>query len=256
MPIRESAPVGAPTWIDLFTSDVPGAVEFYSELFGWTAEEPNAEFGGYLNFQKNGRRVAGCMGNPGDDANAVDMWSVYLAVADAAATQAAITEHGGKIYAPTMAVGDLGTMIVAADAGGAVVGVWQPGEHKGFTELGETGPPAWFEVATRDYQPTIAFYRDVFGWDVHTMADTPEFKYTTFGEGDTAKAGIMDASAFLPEGVPPHWSIYFKVEDTDKAAEQAVTLGGSIVQPPEDSPNGRLATIADRTGTTFKITDG
>ena len=49
MPARESAPVGAPCWIDLMTSDTQRSREFYGELFGWDAEEPNAEFGGYRN---------------------------------------------------------------------------------------------------------------------------------------------------------------------------------------------------------------
>ena len=254
MPIRETAPVGAPCWVDLFTSDVPAAVAFYGELFGWTAEEPNQEFGGYFNFQKDGRRIAGCMANPGTDPHAIDMWTVYLAVTDATATEQSIRDHGGQIFAPTMAVGDLGSMIVAADAGGAAVGAWQPGEHKGFQEIAEVGCPAWFEVATRDYQATLDFYRDVFGWDLHTMADDEGFKYSTFGEGDDAKAGIMDASTFLPAGVPAHWAIYFQVDDADKAVAQVVDLGGSVVEEPQDSPFGRLARVADPTGTQFKLT--
>ena len=38
MPTRESAPVGAPCWIELFTSDIDKARAFYGELFGWTSE--------------------------------------------------------------------------------------------------------------------------------------------------------------------------------------------------------------------------
>ena len=84
-----------------------------------------------------------------------------------------------------------------------------PALHKGFGIFGEPGTPAWFELHTRDYDASVAFYRDVFKWDTHTMSDTPEFRYTTLGEGDGQLAGIMDASAFLPEGVPRAWSIYF-----------------------------------------------
>ena len=38
MPARDSAPAGAPCWIDLFSSDPDRAEEFYGEIFGWTAE--------------------------------------------------------------------------------------------------------------------------------------------------------------------------------------------------------------------------
>jgi predicted enzyme related to lactoylglutathione lyase len=66
-------------------------------------------------------------------------------------------------------------------------------------------------------------------------------------------AGIMDASAFLPEGVPAHWSIYFGTADTDATLAKVVELGGSIVEPATDTPYGRLATAADPSGIQFKL---
>ena len=66
-------------------------------------------------------------------------------------------------------------------------------------------------------------------------------------------AGIMDASAFLPEGTPAAWSIYFGVADTDAALEKVVELRGKVRQPAEDTPYGRLAQASDPTGTLFKL---
>ena len=63
----------------------------------------------------------------------------------------------------------------------------------------------------------------------------------------------MDASAFLPEGVPAQWSIYFGVGDADAALAKIVELGGTITQPAEDTPYGRLAQAADPTGALFKL---
>ena len=54
MTTRDSAPIGAPCWADLWTSDVEGSRRFYSELFGWEANEPSPEFGGYFMFTRNG----------------------------------------------------------------------------------------------------------------------------------------------------------------------------------------------------------
>ena len=93
----------------------------------------------------------------------------------------------------------------------------------------------------------------MFGWDLHAASDTPEFRYTTLGEGDGALAGIMDANGFLPDGVPAHWSVYFGVDDTDAALAQIAELGGSVVTAGEDTPFGRLATAADPTGALFKL---
>lgn len=85
MPTRETAVNGAPCWVDLMTSDTARSRDFYTQLFGWSAEEPAEEFGGYFNFTKDGVRVAGCMASQ-PDSGLPDLWSVYLASADARKT--------------------------------------------------------------------------------------------------------------------------------------------------------------------------
>lgn len=252
MPKRDSAPNGAPCWIDLMTSDPDRSRAFYGELFGWTSEEAGEEYGGYITFFKDGLNVAGGMRNDGQS-GMPDVWSVYLATDDAQATSDAAAANGGQVIVAPMAVGELGTMAVVNDAGQAAIGIWQPGLHQGFQVHGEPGTPSWFELHTRDYDASVAFYRTVFGWDTHVVGDSPDFRYTTLGEGEGQLAGIMDASGFLPEGVPAHWSIYFGVEDADAALAKIGDLGGSTVLPAEDTPYGRLATATDPTGAVFKL---
>jgi uncharacterized protein len=252
MPNRTIAIDGAPCWVDLMTSDPARSREFYTQLFGWTAEEPNMEFGGYFNFNQNGVRVAGCMASqPGSDMP--DLWSVYLASVDINGTLEGATRRGGQVLMGPMNVGDLGAMGVVTDAGGAAIGVWQPGTFQGFGVFAETGTPSWFELSARDYPASIDFYRDVFGWDALPVSDTPEFRYTVLRHGEDWLAGIMDAGGFLPEGVPPHWSVYFGVDDTDAALTRVTELGGEVVMGAEDTPYGRLATAADPTGALFKL---
>ena len=111
-------------------------------------------------------------------------------------------------------------MAMIADATGASIGVWQPGEMKGYGLAAEPGTPAWHELHTKDYATAVKFYQDVFGWDTDVMSDTPEFRYTTLGAGDAAKAGIMDASGYLPAEVPSNWQVYFAVEDADAVDRQ------------------------------------
>jgi uncharacterized protein len=252
MPARDTGPVGAPCWVDLMTSDTERSRAFYGRLLGWDAEEPNPEFGGYCNFQFQGVRVAGCMESQ-PETPGPDVWSVYLASDDAQQTVDRAVAHGGEVYVAPMRVGDLGVMAVIADVGGAAVGIWQPGEHKGFGIAYETGTPSWFELFTREYDATVAFYRDVFGWETRVEGDSPEFRYTTLTEGDTMYAGIMDAASFLPDGVPAHWSVYFGVDSTDAALALTTEMGGKVVQPAEDTPYGRLATATDPTGAAFKL---
>jgi predicted enzyme related to lactoylglutathione lyase len=255
VPARDAAPIGAPCWIDLFTSDPDRSRAFYGDLLGWTSESAGEDYGGYFNFSKDGVPVAGGMRNDGTT-GVPDGWSVYLASDDAKATVDAAVEHGGQVIVPAMDVMELGTMAVVTDAGGATIGIWQPGLHRGFGVWNEDDTAGWFELHTRDYDASVAFYRDVFGWDPHTVGDSPEFRYTTLGEGDDQLAGIMDASGFLPDGVPAHWSVYFRVADADTTLQRTVALGGSVVLPAEDTPYGRLAQASDPTGARFKLVAG
>ncbi|HVJ96274.1 MAG TPA: VOC family protein, partial [Acidimicrobiia bacterium] len=182
-----------------------------------------------------------------------DMWSVYLATDDAARVVKETQAHGGGVIVEAMDVMDLGVMAVLTDPSGAAIGAWKPGEHKGFGIYGEANAPAWFELHTREYDKAVQFYKDVFSWPAHTAVDEPDFKYTTYGEGETALAGIMDASGFLPEGVPSYWTVYFEVESADATLQDIERLGGTTVTAPEDTPYGRLATASDPTGASFRL---
>jgi predicted enzyme related to lactoylglutathione lyase len=102
------------------------------------------------------------------------------------------------------------------------------------------GAPCWIELFTSDPDRSRTFYH----------------QYTTLGEGDGALAGVMDASGFLPEGVPSKWYVYVAVADTDAALERVVELGGAVVMPAEDTPYGRLAEVTDPTGAAFKLVAG
>src|SRR5271163_4903509 len=175
MPTRESAPIGSPCWADLWTSDVEGSAEFYGEVFGWEAQEPSAEFGGYFMFTRAGVPVAGGMGDMGD-MKAENVWKVYLDTDDIAKTLQAAEEAGAVIVSPAMPVADLGTQAVLVDPTGAHLGAWQAGTFPGFTVLGEHGAPSWFELHTREHATAVDFYRSVFRWETYTVSDTDEFR--------------------------------------------------------------------------------
>lgn len=241
---------GEPNWIELFTTDPPGAYAFYGDLLGWAVQETGPEFGGYALFLREGEPVGGCMRNEGQGISA---WHVYLESDDVEATVAMAEANGGQVVVPPMQVGELGHMAEVVDPSGAAVGIWQPGQHQGFAVRGEVGAPAWFEVLSHDYEAAIPFYENVFGWDTHTMSDAPEFRYTTLGKDEHALAGIMDARGHLDE--PSHWTFHLQVEDADATLERALALGGSRVPDtgPHTTPYGRIAVVADPAGVTFSV---
>src|SRR5512139_3101617 len=121
---------GMPNWADLATSDMSGAVDFYTNVFGWTPQvSPEPEAGGYTRFMIDGKAVAGA--GPTIMQGQPTAWTVYFATADVDATTAKVQQAGGQVLLPPMDVITYGRMAVYRDPGGAAFAVWQAGEHEG-----------------------------------------------------------------------------------------------------------------------------
>ena len=254
MPVRDSAPLGAPIWIDLATSDLEHAQEFYGAVFGWTFESAGPDYGGYLNACCQGLPVAGLMVND-PRWNAPDAWTTYLHTADARTTLAAAAEAGAVMCvqpAEPMEIKDKGVMALFSDPTGALVGLWQPAGHRGFEIVNEAGAPVYHQLTTSDYAAALEFYRTVFGWHTETVADTDDFRYSTALFDGEALLGVMDA-AVLPAGTPSTWSVFLGADDVDKTVDTIVDRGGSVLRAAEDTPYGRLAAVADPTGAGFNL---
>ena len=57
----------------------------------------------------------------------------------------------------------------------------------------------------------------------------------------------------IPAEVPPFWSVYFTVNDTDATIEQVKALGGQLMTGPMDIEPGRFAVLADPQGAMFNV---
>lgn len=252
MPIRHGAPLGAPCWIDLTTSDVDRAQDFYATVFGWTFESAGPEYGGYVNAAKDGHPVAGLMAN-NPQWQSPDTWTIYFHTADVDATAAKVSAAGGSVCLDPMEVPAKGFMSLASDPTGAVFGLWQPLEHRGFEVIGEAGAPVWHQLTTRDHRAAVGFYREVLGWRTKDISDTDEFRYTTAWFGGEQLLGVMDGAGCLPDGVPSNWTTFFGAHDVDKTLQLITDNGGAVVRAAEDTPYGRLAAATDPTGVAFNL---
>ncbi len=239
---------GEPCWVDCGT-DVEKATAFYTALFGWKVNSLGPESGGYCMVEKDGSEVCGFgpQMHPGPPS-----WSVYFATADATKTAELVATHGGTtIMAPTQ-VFESGSMAVFADPAGAVFSVWQPGDHAGFGELNAPGTYCWAELVTTDVPGSAGFYESVFGFGTKKGTDGG-FDYTEFQLGGESVAGMMSRPPEMPESVPPFWSVYFAVTDTDATLAKVNELGGSTLAGPMDLPVGRFAACLDSAGAVFNV---
>jgi len=252
MPARDATRFGEPCWADLVTSDPEGAREFYGRLFGWSAVRSDLAGSEYVTFRRGDADVAGmAVQMPGSQTP--DAWSIYLAVEDVDATTEAARSAGGQVLSAPLTIGSMGRMSILMDPSGAPVGLWQPLDFAGFGLVGEAGTPVWHELNTLDYRAAVAFYETVFGWKPVVLSDTDEFRYSTIGAEGAMVAGIFDASAHLPVGVPSHWQLYLGVRDVRSAADLVTQLGGTVLHEPWESEFGTFARVSDRTGAMFVL---
>lgn len=111
------------------------------------------------------------------------------------------------------------------------------------------GAPCWYELTTPDLAASGAFYGGLLGWQI-ADAGMEGFTYHL-----ASAAGTMVAGLWSPTDPMPHfWLCYFAVADCDATVAQAVALGATVHQPPNDIPGtGRFAILGDPQGAGFGI---
>ncbi|MER5930324.1 VOC family protein [Streptomyces sp. NPDC002054] len=253
---------GAPCWADAMFKDVEGAKSFYADVLGWTFGEAATEFGNYTQAYSDGKAVAAVVPPMPGGEDMPSAWCLYLASSDVAATAEKVKAAGGKLLMEPMQVGTFGSMLLAQEPSGAIFGVWQPGEHKGFEKMGENGSYAWAEVFTRDPAKADAFFTKVFPYQAQKMepGDDPEmagmdFTVFSLGKEPNPVLGRMKMGEEFPAEVPSYIQVYFTVPDCDAAVEKAKALGGQLHFGPMDSPFGRFAALTDQQGAAFAVID-
>lgn len=236
--------VGKFVWHEQVSSDPKQAQDFYTQLFGWSAELYKPGEVDYAMIASGGQ-------NHGGFARAMEgapppHWLSHIRVTRLEETIEKATRAGGKLAAGPFEMGEVGRIAIIADPQGAYVSAYEPAGEGPVPE----GVFVWDELGTTDADGAQRFYEEVFGWTTSDMG--PDYGgYRVFNRGETGIAGLMT----LPDAsIPPHWQPYVAVDDPDAIARKASELGGSVLAEPMDVPNvGRIAVLCDPQGATFGI---
>jgi uncharacterized protein len=243
---------GTPSWVDLSSPDVAESRRFYGGLFGWTARvasEPEAM--GYTTFMAGERAVAAVGPLMGE--GQPPAWTTYFATDDADEVARRVDAAGGKVAMAPMDVMQYGRMGIFLDPAGAAFGVWQAGVMEGADVTGEHGSMGWVELTTRDVEGSKAFYPSVLGMTARDVEYGPVM-YTLWEIGGVPVAGMMPMHGDeWPVDLPPHWMVYFVVDDADATSARASELGGTVSVPPVDTAAGRMAVLGDPHGAFFSV---
>ena len=254
MTVFESYVQGTPCWVELHTPDQRAAGAFYAEVLGWTIDvNPMGDEDVYLIGQKEGDSIAGIAALQTEIEGHPPFWAVYLAADDVDAATAKVEAAGGKIDMAPFDVMGFGRMSALQDPSGARINLWQAGENIGTVRANEAGTPVWNELVTPEVGKALPFYADVLGMGSEAQGEMRNGEtYMVLSDVD----GKQIAGACPPPmpGLPPHWNVYFQVDDVDATVAKVTELGGSAMGPAFDVPGvGRMAVLADPQGGMFNV---
>ena len=112
---------GALAWNELYTRDTAAAAQFYTSLFGWSAEKTQSGDGSEYNlFSLGDRPAAGMMAIREEWGPMPPNWSIYLAVANLDASLEKLQSLGGQAISPAMAVEGVGRFAFICDPQGPI----------------------------------------------------------------------------------------------------------------------------------------
>jgi len=249
--IEKHAP-GSFCWMELATSDQPAAKAFYTGLFGWDCtDSPMGPNDYYTMFTLQDRSAAACYTLRPDETKlgVPPHWNLYIAVESADATTKRAADCEGKVFCGPFDVAKHGRMSTIADPTGAVFSIWEPKSHPGIGVQAQHGSFCWADLSTPDPVRAAQFYKDVFGWST----EIGEGDYRHIVNGADFIGGIPPASHRAPHQ-PPHWLLYFQVDDCDASTARAKELGANLFAGPMTIEHvGRMTVLADPQGAVFSL---
>ena len=242
-------------WVELETSDGEAAKKFYTSLFGWEfTDNPVGPGMIYTMLKQDGKDVGALYQMP-EEMKSMGIppnWLSYASVTSADETAAKAKGLGAALMKEPFDVMTVGRMAVVQDPTGAVFALWQAGTHKGAGVVNVPNSFCWNELSTPDTGKAGDFYSGLFGWSKNVQQMGP-MTYTSFMNGDRPAGGMYNPGPEMGNA-PPHWLVYFAVDDTDAKLKKAIALGAKTISPPMDIPGtGRFAVVQDPQGAVFGI---
>ena len=249
---------GRLVWYELLTSDVRGAIAFYTEVANWKTQAWEA--GNYTMFVASQGPLGGVSLLPeaAKEMGATPFWQTNIQVANVDETVAKAKELGGRlIHAED--VPTIGRLAVIADPQGAVIAVFTPTTEMAAHDLSKPGEFSWHELYTTDHEAAFEFYRQIAGWERLGEFDMgPMGKYLLWGRAGKQLGGMMTKPKEMktPDGrdIPPSWMFYITTDDLDAALARAKAKGATVINGPMEVPGGqRIVQLLDPQGAAISL---
>lgn len=252
------ADTGRIVWFELLTTDTGGAIEFYTDVVGWTTER----FGdaGYTMWVGSQGPLGGVaeLPEPARQMGAGPFWQASVEVEDLDQSLTLVEELGGRVHHKEDVPG-VGRLAVIADPQGAVVSLFVPERPMPPRDIARPGEFSWHELYTSDHEAGFAFYQRLLGWERMGEFDMgPMGTYLLWGREGRQLGGMMTKPPGMkaPDGreVPNSWMYYVTTDDLDAALARAKDRGARVLNGPMDVPGGqRIVQLMDPQGAAIAL---
>jgi predicted enzyme related to lactoylglutathione lyase len=247
---------GKLVWLDLETTDLPGAKRFYHTLFGWEYRDYHADGVDYTVAFANGNPVAGLVRRRiVNETERGSAWLPFFSVADVTATfQQALKAHG-QVRSEPEKLPLRGRQARLKDPEGAVFALLtsssgDPPDDANPRALGTWGSPALW---ARDPAGEAVFYQGLFGYAVQGEPADGGFERIRLSSGPHERASVRHVSGDAP-AMRPQWISFVRVFSSADTAREAVKLGGQILAVKSRANHGATITLLeDPTGAAFGV---
>ncbi len=248
--------VGKLVWLDLETTDLPGAKRFYRALFGWDYRDYHSQGVDYTVALVNGKPVAGLVRRQiVNETERRSAWLPFFSVADVSSTfEQALKAHAHARSEPEN-LPLRGRQARLTDPEGAVFALvtsssGDPSDDPNPRALGTWGAPS---LLARDPAGEAVFYQGLFSYAIVGDPTDHGFERIRLSAGTHERANIRR----LPGGADalnPQWISFVRVFSTAASVRQAVKLGGHILVATTPATQGAtLGILEDPTGAAFGV---
>jgi predicted enzyme related to lactoylglutathione lyase len=112
--------------------------------------------------------------------------------------------------------------------------------------VGRIAGVSYLHIPARHPAASAAFYRDVFGWEVHGSPDSPSF---SDGTGHVIGRWVTDQAVTGSDGL----RAYIYVADVQQTLTAVLASGGQTITAPYPEGTLRVALFADPAGNVLGV---
>ncbi len=233
-------------WYELMAPDVDAAAAFYTNVFGWSAEDSGTPGVDYRLLKQGVHGVGGLMatfeGGPSPS------WTGYVNVDDADAAIARAKEGGAIVHREPTDIPGIGRFAIFTDPQGAPIAIIQVVPPPPGSPINVSA--GWHELHSTDWEAGFGFHSGLFGWEKSTAMDMgPAGTYQIMARGGEDFGAMFNSG----EG-RSYWLFYFRVPELETVLDKVKAGGGSIAHGPIEVPTGDwVATCVDPQGAIFSV---